>query len=122
MTMNATPYDRLIKTIAIFSFIHQNITHINLLERSHDMNELTRTEVEEKIVQLVMNKLSLTEQPGLDDSLKALGLNSVQIVSFVISLEDTFHIAFEDEELHPDHFRTLDRLFTLVNTKLTKTL
>ncbi len=29
------------------------------------MNELTRTEVEEKIVQLVMNKLSLTEQPAL---------------------------------------------------------
>ncbi|TQR26338.1 acyl carrier protein [Bacillus safensis] len=122
MTMNATPYDRFIKTIAFFSFINQNVTYINLLERSRDMNELTLTEVEEKIVQLVMNKLSLNEQPSRDDSLKALGLNSVQIVSFVISLEDTFHIAFEDEELHPDHFRTLDRLFTLVKNKLTKTL
>ncbi|PRS40998.1 hypothetical protein C6Y02_06250 [Bacillus sp. NMCC4] len=122
MTMNATPYDRFIKTIAFFSLINQNVTYINLLERSRDMNELTITEVEEKIVQLVMNKLSLNEQPSRDDSLKALGLNSVQIVSFVISLEDTFHIAFEDEELHPDHFRTLDRLFTLVKNKLTKTL
>ncbi|MEW6977649.1 acyl carrier protein [Bacillus pumilus] len=86
------------------------------------MNEQTLTAVEEKIVELVMNKLSLTEQPSRDDSLKALGLNSLQIVSFVISLEDTFHVAFEDEELHPDHFRTLDRLFTLVKNKLTKTL
>ncbi|CAM5468147.1 hypothetical protein BSAF29S_07219 [Bacillus safensis subsp. safensis] len=42
------------------------------------MNELTITEVEEKIVQLVMNKLSRNEQPSRDDSLKALGLNSVQ--------------------------------------------
>ncbi|MFP3325230.1 phosphopantetheine-binding protein, partial [Planococcus sp. SIMBA_160] len=94
----------------------------DLLERGHDMNEQTLTAVEEKIVELVMNKLSLTEQPSRDDSLKALGLNSVQIVSFVISLEDTFHVAFEDEELHPYYFLTLDRIFTLVKNKLTKTL
>ncbi|MGE6631459.1 acyl carrier protein [Bacillus sp. NPDC077027] len=86
------------------------------------MNEMKTSEVESKIIKLIMDKLSLAEKPHSDDSLKALGLNSVQIVSFVISLEDLFHVAFEDEELHPDHFRTLEQIVTLVKSKLAKTL
>ena len=47
-----------------------------------------------------------------------LGLDSIAIVNLIVSIESTFSITIEDEELNADLFKSLNRLGEFVQGKL----
>jgi acyl carrier protein len=47
-----------------------------------------------------------------------LGLDSIAIVDLIVSIETTFSLSIEDEELNADLFKNLNRLAEFVRSKL----
>ena len=47
-----------------------------------------------------------------------LGLDSIAIVDLIVSIETTFSLSIEDEELNADLFKNLNRLAEFVRGKL----
>jgi acyl carrier protein len=47
-----------------------------------------------------------------------LGLDSIAIVDLIVSIETTFSLSIEDEELNSDLFKNLNRLAEFVRSKL----
>jgi acyl carrier protein len=47
-----------------------------------------------------------------------LGLDSIAIVDLIVSIEDTFSLSIEDEELNADLFKNLKILAEFVRNKL----
>jgi acyl carrier protein len=46
-----------------------------------------------------------------------LGMDSIEIVEFILIIEERFNIQFSESELNPNFFRNLDSLAKLIATK-----
>lgn len=80
-----------------------------------------QSEIIEKIKTILSNELYLDipmERLGLDDSLKEIaGLDSIGFTELRFQCEETFHFHVTDAEFIPDHFGTLNKLATFIETK-----
>lgn len=69
----------------------------------------------EEIIELLKTKLSVTEL-NREATLASLGLDSLDVVEFILDLEDTYDIKFEAEETQ--NIKTLGDLLDLINKKV----
>ena len=53
-----------------------------------------------------------------DDSLGSIGLDSINCMELVIYIEESFDVAFQDEDLLLDNLDTMDKLCGIVERKL----
>ena len=63
----------------------------------------------------------LGQQLGREDltkSLRSLGLDSVGMIELIAALEKEFRVRILDEEISPDHFRSIDSITVFVEGKL----
>lgn len=79
-------------------------------------------EIREKIAASIASVLGGDPQqvmnlPG-DEILNRIGVDSVNFVEIIISIEDSFNIAFQDEELLLQNLNTMDKLETIIREKL----
>jgi acyl carrier protein len=51
---------------------------------------------------------------GVDDALREAGLTSMAMVRLMMATEIAFNIAIPNEDLHPDNFRTVRTVASLV--------
>ena len=62
------------------------------------------------------NTHQLEEDTGLLG--KGVGLDSVEILQLVAAIEEEFEMTIDDDELVPDHFRSVGNLITFVVERL----
>lgn len=81
-------------------------------------------ETKEQIVSVIASALNLETElvngTSGDDNLSRVGVDSVNFIEIIISLEDKFNIVFDDEELLLDNLNTLNKLEKVINEKLGK--
>ncbi len=79
-------------------------------------------ELEEKIENIILTVLKI--QPEIirelspDETLNRIGVDSVNFIEIVISLEEEFNIAFEDDELLLQNLNTINKLKRIISNKL----
>jgi acyl carrier protein len=70
--------------------------------------------VTDRILQLVQ-ELRPNQPIGLDEDLRSAGLTSLGTVRLMMDVELAFQIAIPSEELHPDNFRSVRAVGSLVS-------
>lgn len=77
-------------------------------------------EIRNYIVDYLEREYSLPQDVDFDtfDFVKEGYVDSMGMVQFIVLIEDEFGIAFTDEELESDEFRTVNGLAELVNSKV----
>jgi acyl carrier protein len=88
------------------------------------MPDLTTDSTETRITRVVLRLLSeqsieRTVRPG--DDLRDAGLNSMSLVSLVLSVESEFGLVVPERSITPANFRTVSAISGLVSTLLAKT-
>lgn len=54
------------------------------------------------------------ENIELDDELSTLGIDSLQLVELIITLEDEFAVKFDDSDLDPSNIRSVASIIELI--------
>jgi acyl carrier protein len=62
----------------------------------------------------VLAEQSPVRSIGVDDALREAGLTSMAMVRLMMATEIAFNIAIPNEDLHPDNFRTVRAVASLV--------
>ena len=62
----------------------------------------------------VLAEQSRSRAIGVDDALREAGLTSMAMVRLMMATEIAFNIAIPNEDLHPDNFRTVRAVASLV--------
>ena len=70
------------------------------------------------VIQSVSPKVGINTISANTSMLRDIGLDSVQIIEFVVSLEDHFDYPLFDENLEVDLFDNFERLADFINNKL----
>ncbi|MGK7899339.1 MAG: acyl carrier protein [Xenococcus sp. (in: cyanobacteria)] len=87
------------------------------------MSTTTSTELVTQLKTIIAEELdaNLTVEQ-IDDNAplleEGLGFDSVQIVEFISAVENHFDIEFDDSELDPENFKSLQVLANLISTKV----
>ena len=76
------------------------------------MNDI-RAEIKRMLLEL-LNKEDLDEK----QELLSVGLDSLNVIKLIVTLEETFSIRFEDEDLQLKYFHSIDTLSNFVTSKL----
>lgn len=64
----------------------------------------------------ILQELSGIEEIGLDDHLQNdLGLDSLDLVTFLVSIEDTFEIELDESDMNPFDFETVENVINIIN-------
>ncbi len=81
-------------------------------------NKINLTQIEDILCELnlIQNKGHLDYKTGLIGN--GVGLDSVEILQLVSSIEETFEITIEDKDLLPEHFVTVGSFITFVEKYL----
>jgi acyl carrier protein len=75
-------------------------------------------ELTDRILEMVreLRPDQLRQRPiGVDEDLRAAGLNSLATVRLMMDVEVAFDIAIPNEDLHPDNFRSVRAVASLVS-------
>jgi len=83
------------------------------MESNIVVSEQLLTEVHEK----VRLELNIKVDFGDSDDLTLLGLDSMTTVKLLVAIEEQFQLAFEDEDLFLDNFRTVARIVSLIEKR-----
>ena len=79
-------------------------------------------EIKEQIIAVIASALNIEPEQinsiSVDENLNRVGVDSVNFIEIIISLEDKLHIVFDDEELLLDNLNTLNKLENVVSQKL----
>ena len=67
-------------------------------------------------LELIDSSAQFDEDTGLFG--RGVGLDSVEVLSIVIAVEQQFNVTIDDEELQPTHFVTVGALVTFIQQKL----
>lgn len=75
--------------------------------------------IQQQIEQLLLDNIQNISAQDLspDAELFALGLNSLNAVSIVLGLEETFGFEFDMDEIDYQHFQTIASMIELVKSK-----
>lgn len=77
---------------------------------------MDREHVKEKIIKMAEETLGAYLEEG--ESLKESGVDSLSLVMLIVSIEESFGIAFSDDDLQPDNLQTLSNLIELTEKYL----
>ena len=79
-----------------------------------------KEKIEEKIVKSFTQMFSVQEDKiNLEDSLKdAYGIDSIQIIEYIVKVEDDFGIEFEDDMLIESNIDTLKGIINILKKKV----
>lgn len=75
---------------------------------------MTRDEIREEIAKIIRSEFTGVEFSSPDDFLMDCGLNSVDMVSLIIILEDVYSIEFNDDDLTIKNFATVNTILDCV--------
>ena len=75
---------------------------------------MNREYILEKIINIVDEILDLKLEPH--EELKDCGIDSLSIVTIIVSIEEEFDIVFNDTDLDPNKLITLNDVVTLVES------
>ena len=81
-----------------------------MLDRTHDT-------VRDRLTRIAVSLLDgrLAARPGhISLNLREAGLTSLDMVKFVIRIEDEFGVVFGPDDMDPVHFETLERIEPIV--------
>lgn len=81
--------------------------------------ESTEKTIRQYIVAEVLNGEDTDDLTSTTPLLSNGILDSMAILKLVIFLENDFSIAVESQEVHPENFDTVEKIATLVQSKLT---
>ena len=73
---------------------------------------MNNQEIKTKIIQIIENELGINIQE--DETLKEQGVDSLSIVSIIVTIENEFSITFDDVDLQPDCLNSVATLVSLV--------
>lgn len=76
--------------------------------------------MEQNVIDILKKVLELDENISIhaDDKLKKYGLDSVSLVRVVLELETLYEIEIGDEDLKPEHFKTVASICLLLQIYL----
>ena len=77
---------------------------------------MNREAIKQKIIKIAEVTIGVYLQE--DESLPESGVDSLSLVTLVVSIEETFGIAFLDDDLQPKNLRTLASLVSLTEKYL----
>ncbi len=79
-------------------------------------------ELVERIKNIISTVLKVDKEKideiSQDETLNRVGVDSVNFIEIVVSLEEEFNIAFEDDELLLQNLNTINKLQTIIAGKL----
>lgn len=79
-------------------------------------------ELAERIENIILTVLKIEpeiiKELSPDETLNRIGVDSVNFIEIVISLEEEFNIAFEDDELLLQNLNTINKLKNVISNKL----
>lgn len=73
--------------------------------------------ITDEVVQRVKQTLKIQRDLDLDEDLTALGMNSMDLMTLGIDLEDFYSIEFHSEELLFKNFSTIRKIVELIDKK-----
>ena len=77
---------------------------------------MNRKEIKEKIVKIAEETIGAYLEE--DEPLMESGVDSLSLVTLVVSIEEAFSVAFLDDDLQPENLRTLSSLISLTEKYL----
>lgn len=77
---------------------------------------MNREEIKEKIVKIAEETIGAYLEE--DEPLMESGVDSLSLVTLVVSIEEAFSVAFLDDDLQPKNLRTLSSLISLTEKYL----
>ena len=86
----------------------------------HHTRTMMKEKIEEKIVKSFMQMFSVQEDKiNLEDSLKdTYGIDSIQIIEYIVRIEDDFGIEFDDDMLIDSNIDTLNGIINILKKKV----
>lgn len=73
---------------------------------------------EERVLELVRTRSFMGNEVKREDEFSTIGINSIDLVDLIVSIEDEFQICFNDSILNVERFRTVEDVIELVNNQL----
>jgi acyl carrier protein len=67
-------------------------------------------------LKLLTNTDQLDEQTGLLG--RGVGLDSIEVLQLIVAIEEEFELTIDDDELAPEHFRSIGTLITFIEQRL----
>jgi acyl carrier protein len=87
------------------------------------MNELTIAEIKTRLKEIIVNDLEvnidpsdITDQVSLYD--EGLGLDSIAIVNFIVTIEARFNFSFDESEISSKLFGNIETLAEFIDSKI----
>ncbi len=77
---------------------------------------MSREEIKERIVKIAEETIGAYLEE--DEPLMESGVDSLSLVTLVVSIEEAFSVAFLDDDLQPENLRTLSSLISLTEKYL----
>ena len=77
---------------------------------------MNKKELKQKLVELCLKEINIKVK--FNDNLKEAGLDSLTMVEFIISVENTFKIIFDDSDLEPKNLNTLNDIARMMEKYL----
>lgn len=78
-------------------------------------------EVNEKVVEVIKEKLIVSEVSSDDNLIEDLGADSLDIIELVMALESEFHIVIYDDEVDKN-FTTVGHVIDYIQDKVNETI
>ncbi|MGF1539074.1 MAG: acyl carrier protein [Pleurocapsa sp.] len=80
---------------------------------------MTVEQVKQKIQDVILELLPHVEEQNLGDQtdIFSLGLDSINAMSLIFNLQDTFDVKFETDEISFDNFQTVAKIVELIEKK-----
>jgi acyl carrier protein len=80
---------------------------------------MTAEEVKQKAQNVILELLPNVEPQNLSDDydIFSLGLDSINAMSLIFNLQDTFEVKFETNEISFDNFQTVTKIVELIERK-----
>lgn len=73
---------------------------------------------EERILELVRTRSFMGNEVKKEDEFSTIGINSIDLVDLIVSIEDEFQICFSDSILNVERFKSVEDIIELVNSQL----
>jgi len=76
--------------------------------------------VEERVLSIVRERSFMGDEVKKEDEFSTIGINSIDIVDLIVSLEDEFGICFSDSVLNVEKFNTVENVIEMVCSMLSQ--
>jgi acyl carrier protein len=76
-----------------------------------------RGKIIESVALILRTDVENVEKLPGDQPLRVIGMDSLNVMDIIVNLEDTFNIAFNEDELLMDNINTIDKLTRIIGQK-----